>query len=550
MSASWLWVLLPMLPVCSIFVIDHRRYLAYWLWLTATPALLLALMPPDAQPVTFWWYEARWGAADPVARAWLAATAFVWACAALFAVHSRGFERRQVRFWSFWQLAFSGNLLLIIAQDVVSFYLGFSIMSIAAYGLIVHNRGPLPRRAGRIYLQLAILGEMLLFVGIVLLVDAADGQIRFDQIHGTPLTPTIVLLLLLGFGLKAGFWPLHVWLPLAHPAAPAPASAVLSGAMIKAGILGLWRLLPAGDPLLLDWSVLLLLTGCISALYGVALGLLCTKAKSVLAFSSVSQMGYALVIVALAWHLPAHQGALSVLLILFVVHHALAKGALFLSAGLATAGRITRGGWLLVALPALTLAGFPLSSGAVIKAQLKYGLADTTFHYAAALLAAGSCGTALLLARAITLMYRSNAKTLHQSLPYGLLLPWSLLCLSSGVLPILWPRMREYWLEGMTLSEIWAALWPLLLAVCTLMIARKCRWQWPERLQHLPNPGLIISLRLKRFQHRPLLPRLQPSMDRQCWRARERRWNRFWQKDIISSSAWLLCLLLLLAWLW
>ena len=524
--------------------------MTYWLWLTATPALFLALVPPETQPVSFWWYEASWGAVDSIARAWLAVTAFVWACAASFAVHSKGLERRQVRFWSFWQLAFSGNLLLIIAQDVVSFYLGFSIMSIAAYGLIVHNRGPLPRRAGRIYLQLAILGEMLLFVGIVLLVDAAGGQIRFDQIQGTPLTPAIAALLLLGFGLKAGFWPLHMWLPLAHPAAPAPASAVLSGAMIKAGILGLWRFLPAGDVLLQDWSVLLLSTGCISAFYGVALGLLCTKAKSVLAFSSVSQMGYALVIVALAWYLPMQQEALSVLLVLFVVHHALAKGALFLAAGMVTAGRLSRGWWILLALPALTLAGLPLSSGAVIKAQLKYGLTDTSFHFAAALLAAGSCGTAILLARAIILMYRSNAGTHHQPVSYGLLLPWSLLCISSGALPILWPLMRNYWLEGLTFSGAWTGLWPALLAIGTLLIALKLRWHLPERLRHLPNPGLLVSLRFKRFQHRRLLPHLQPSMDRQRWRARERRWNRFWQKDIISRSGWLLCLLLLLAWLW
>src|SRR5690606_28936811 len=225
-----------------------------------------------------------------------------WACAASFSANATSSERRQIRYWAFWQLALSGNLLLLIAQDVVSFYLGFSVMSVAAYGLIVHNRGPLPRRAGRIYLQLAILGEMLLFVGIVIQVDAAGGLIRFDQLQDTPLTPIPALLILLGFGLKAGFWPLHMWLPLAHPAAPAPASAVLSGAMIKAGILGLWRFLPAGDTLLQEWSTMLLLVGCISAFYGVVLGMMCVKAKSVLAFSSVSQMGYALIIVALAWH--------------------------------------------------------------------------------------------------------------------------------------------------------------------------------------------------------------------------------------------------------
>src|SRR5690606_6679290 len=118
-----------------------------------------------------------------------------------------------------------------------SFYVGFTLMSLSAYGLVVHLRGPAPRQAGRLYLQLAVLGEMLLYAGILLRIHEAGGALKLSDWHSAPTSPLTATLLLVGFGIKAGFWPLHVWLPLAHPAAPAAASAVLSGAMLKAGIL-------------------------------------------------------------------------------------------------------------------------------------------------------------------------------------------------------------------------------------------------------------------------------------------------------------------------
>jgi L-aminopeptidase/D-esterase-like protein len=106
----------------------------------------------------------------------------------------------------------------------------------------------------------------------------------------SPMRDVTILLLLLGFGLKAGLVPLHVWLPLAHPAAPMPASAVLSGAIIKAGIIGLVRFLPfeAGAP---GWGIALGALGLFGAFYAVAFGVLQRNPKTILAYSSVSQMG-------------------------------------------------------------------------------------------------------------------------------------------------------------------------------------------------------------------------------------------------------------------
>src|SRR5690606_3937114 len=168
-------------------------------------------------------------------------------------------------------------------------------------------------------------------------------------------------LLLVGLGLKAGFWPLHVWLPLAHPEAPAPASAVLSGAMLKAGILGIWRCVPQADPTLAAWSLPLLAIGLFGAFYAAALGLRAGESKAVLAWSSVSQIGWMLMILALAWNLEAPSAALLTVLVLFGVHHGLAKGALFLAAGMVHEGRLPRVAWVLLVLPAVALMGAPLS---------------------------------------------------------------------------------------------------------------------------------------------------------------------------------------------
>ena len=310
---TWLLVALaPLLALALLWRWPDRA--APWLWLSCLPALLASFWPPAALEPAILCPGATWGAEDMLARAWLAFTALLWGCASVYAGADLVGDRHRLRFWCCWLLSLCGNLLLIIAQDAGSFYVGFSLMSLTAYGLIVHQRGPAPRQAGRLYLQLAILGEMLIFAGMMLRIHEADGAFALATWQGVPTGWLTASVLLIGFGLKAGFWPLHVWLPLAHPAAPAAASAVLSGAMIKAGILGLWRFLPEQDPVLQSWALTLLAIGSISAFYGVALGLLQSRAKAALAYSSVSQIGYLLVVLALAWLHPESGAGAGILL--------------------------------------------------------------------------------------------------------------------------------------------------------------------------------------------------------------------------------------------
>ncbi len=551
MSGAWLWLLVPLAPLLAALSLAIWRERAIgWQWLACVPALVLVVQPMPTLDLPMLWEGVRWGADDALSRAWLAFTALLWGCAGIFASSSQRDDSKRLRFWTFWLLALAGNLLLIIATDALSFYLGFSAMSLAAYGLIVHQGGPGPRRAGRLYLQLAISGEMALLAGLMLRSHAAGGDFSFAAWQALPMDALTLVLLLIGLGLKAGFWPLHVWLPLAHPAAPAPASAVLSGAMLKAGLLGIWRCLPESDPLLSAWAGLLLAMGIFGAVYPALLGLVVGKAKAVLAYSSVSQMGYLVMLLALAWRQPEQRQAMTVVLMLYGVHHGLAKGALFLAAGLIHAGRLPRIGWALLALPALAIVGFPLTSGGAVKTALKDVWHASEFEGWIIWLSLSSLTTSLLLIRALWLLHRDARDASASRPPSAQVLPWALLSSCSLLLPWLWPALREPMLHGLYPSGIWAALWPLLLALGLASLALQCRWKVPTCLTNLPNPALTLSLQLRRLVlHPPItVPTARPKASR--WRQRERRWNRFWNTGTLATSAWLLAALLWLGWLW
>lgn len=548
--SALLWLLVPGLPLLAVGLLWRwPNAVGPWLWLSCLPALLLSFWPAPTLELGVLWPGSAWGTSDLIGRAWLAFSAVLWACASHFALHDLIKSQHRFRFWLCWLLSLSGNLLLVIAQDGGSFYVGFSLMGLAAYGLIVHLPGPRPRQAGRIYLQLTLLSEMLIFAGLLLRIHEAGGSLELAAWQQVPVSPVTGMVLFLGFGLKAGFWPLHIWLPLAHPAAPAAASAVLSGAMIKAGILGLWRFLPAEDPLLQSAATILLAVGAISAFYGVLLGLLQHKAKTVLAYSSVSQMGYLLIILALAWLHPGSGTAIATLLALYGVHHGLAKGALFMTAGLAANYRFGPTYWLLLGLPAMALAGLPLTSGAAVKVLLKNNLYNSDTSQWLPLLTLGSAATALLLLRALWLMWRSQPVRPHLSPPFGQLLPWAALCLLPALLPWLWPELRTALLASLQVKIIWSNLWPLLLAAALALLVHLSRWRIPAPLMTLPNPARLYSLKLKRILQRAPIPEMQPKLEHSRWRHYERRWNRLWQTGAVSTSAWIIALLLLIGWL-
>lgn len=400
--------LIPLLLAALIGMRPHRTRFNRWLPWAALPGLLLAAFSGEMEPVALdgLMLHTLLGL-DPLGRAFLALTAGLWLAAGLFALGDRQDDPLRHRFYVFWLLALSGNLGLILAQDALSFYLFFSLMSLAAYGLVVHLNTQEAWRAGRVYLILAVVGEILLFAGLALAIHHAGGDTRLAALAEARPDGWTLALLVLGFGIKAGMLPLHFWLPLAHPAAPVAASAVLSGAMIKAGLLGWLRVLPLDSTGHAGLGESLVLLGLLAAFLGALAGILQSRPKTILAYSSISQMGLMTAGVGLALLLPDLRFWLIMAVTLYAIHHGFAKGALFLATGMTgqrPAGRTGRLVFLLfAALPALALAGMPMTSGALAKNTLKEPLYDAELagwliHTEFALTLAAA-GTTLLMLR-------------------------------------------------------------------------------------------------------------------------------------------------------
>ncbi|WP_277022770.1 complex I subunit 5 family protein [Paracoccus hibiscisoli] len=339
----------------------------------------------------------------------LGGAATLWFCAGVYAAFYMRRDSRPTTFALFWNLVLAGNLGVFIAADIISFYVFFALVSLLAYPLVIHDRKPASMRAGTVYLVLALTGEMAILVGLMLASFGAEGAIGIEAVRaGLALPsahPVALGLLIAGFGTKAGLMPLHVWLPVAHPAAPVPASAVLSGAIVKAGIFGLVAFLPLGTPEVVAGNVLMIL-GFAGLFVAALLALGQGGAKSVLAYSTVSQMGLVMGVLGFALAQGSAPATVLPAAALFALHHGLAKGALFLGVGLApTCGQSWR--WVLLAVLAvlgLSLAGAPLLAGALVKSALK----DPAGAFGATLIGLSGLTTALAMARYLAVLPRSK----------------------------------------------------------------------------------------------------------------------------------------------
>jgi formate hydrogenlyase subunit 3/multisubunit Na+/H+ antiporter MnhD subunit len=466
---------LPLLTAAALLPQSWRRRvvrLAPW---ASLPALIAAAVSSGALLDLPWLLLGGRLGVDDVGRVFLFFTAVLWLLAGIYGRSYLAGDPRRARFFVFYLLTMSGNLGLIVAQDVLSFYLFFSLMSFSSYGLIVHNSDPEALRAGRVYIYLVVLGEVLLLAGLVVGTWHA-GTLNLDQFAGSAHSNLVIGLLLAGFGIKVGALPLHVWLPLAHPVAPTPASAVLSGAMIKAGLLGWLRFLPLGQVALPEWSLLCIAAGLGAAIYGVLIGLFQDEPKTVLAYSSISQMGLMTVGVGLGMAAPEIWPLCLSAVLIYALHHALAKGALFLGVGVAAAtgsGVIQR--CLVVAgllLPALALAGLPFTSGAVAKIGLKslvYVLPAPWPEWMAVLLLLIAVGTTLLMARFLYLVWPQGSG--QPRLTAGLWLPWTVLLIVVAFSIWLWPAADAATLQTLSVSGFWHALWPASVAAISAWAA-------------------------------------------------------------------------------
>ncbi|MBS4031824.1 MAG: monovalent cation/H+ antiporter subunit D family protein [Clostridiales bacterium] len=237
------------------------------------------------------------------------------------------------RYYTLMLITLGAMMGIVLTPSLVGLFLFFEVYAVAAYLLVIHEEDEFAMAAGALFLYTAVAGGLFIFFGLATTYFMAG---RVDFFHGgymsaNPLSAAALFAFLIGFGVKAGMFPVHIWLPEAHPAAPAPFSALLSGCGIKVGIYGLIRIIfdvyGTETVRAVSFDKVLLILAVVTILFGSALALQQDHLKRRLAYSSVAQIGYVLLGVALL-NERALFGAL-----FHIFSHALMKGTLFLCAG-------------------------------------------------------------------------------------------------------------------------------------------------------------------------------------------------------------------------
>jgi len=261
----------------------------------------------------------------------------VWTLASLYSVEYMAHSHAQRRYNLFSLLSLAGMLGVVFAKNLFTLYIFFEILSVCSYVMVVHEESPEAQQAGTKYLFMGVAGGLILLASIITtytitgtidLVELSRQSAVLGQHRWMPL---IFMGYVIGFGVKAGIFPVHVWLPDAHPIAPSPASALLSGVMIKAGAYGIARTIFSivGVDSLQHQVALMLVLGfaLINIFLGSAMAIRQQELKRMLAYSSISQIGY----VILGLVLLSPRGVIGGVVHIF--NHAIIKGTLFLCAG-------------------------------------------------------------------------------------------------------------------------------------------------------------------------------------------------------------------------
>ena len=332
-------------------------------------------------------------------------TALMWAGTTLFSPEYFQHERHNLnRYWLFILMTLGATEGVMLSGDLMTAFIFFEILSFTSFTWVIHEQTKEAIKAGYTYLFIAVIGGLVLFMGLALLyyllgtLSFADLKAAADSCPDRTMLRAAGFCVLLGFGAKAGMFPVHMWLPKAHPVAPSPASALLSGILTKVGIYGILMITLhafVGDAV---YGTVILIAGLITMLLGAVLGVFSINLKRTLACSSMSQIGFILTGVGMLILLTAEgseEGYAVALpgLMLHMVNHSLIKLTLFMAAGVVLMnihalkldeirgwGRTRNGLKFAFALGALGISGVPLMNGYIRKTLLNEGIVEGIHH--------------------------------------------------------------------------------------------------------------------------------------------------------------------------
>ncbi|MCR5509862.1 MAG: complex I subunit 5 family protein [Lachnospiraceae bacterium] len=333
----------------------------------------------------------------------------MWTATAAFSVQYLAHYRNRNRYHMFNLMTLGATMGVFLASDLFTAFIFFEMMSFTSFVWVAHDETPEAMRAACTYLAVAIIGGLVTLMGLFLLhqtigtltlseIPAAIENIRRSWLLATPPYDTGIVthsrlyitggLLAFGFAAKAGVWPLHIWLPKAHPVAPAPASALLSGILTKSGVFGILAItcnMFLGD---IAWGRAVLILGTITMFTGALLAVLSVNLKRTLACSSMSQIGFIMVGTGM-YSILGETGMIAARgTILHMVNHSLIKLVLFMAAGVIYMnihkldlneirgyGRKKPLLAICFAIGAASISGIPLTSGYISKTLLHESIA-------------------------------------------------------------------------------------------------------------------------------------------------------------------------------
>ena len=334
--------------------------------------------------------------ADALVILFAAVTILVWILCGIYAIGYFKGEKKRKRFWLFYILAFIVILCLDFSGNIITFYFFYELMTLMSVPLVFHMETKEAIMAGLKYLFYSLCGAYFVLYGFYFVFQYADtltftpgGVFSMEIASGqNSILLVAAFCMLFGFSVKAGMFPMQSWLWTAHPAAPAPASAFLSGIIVKSGVLGMIRTiyyLFGSEMLLGTWVQIVILTlTLITVFMGSLLAYREKWMKKRLAYSTISQISY-IVFGLLLFQPAAFIGAL-----LHVVYHAVNKSCLFLSAGsvIHETGKEKAEEWVGIGkqmpltlwcftFASLSLVGIPPAAGFISKWNLCIGALDS-----------------------------------------------------------------------------------------------------------------------------------------------------------------------------
>ena len=340
-------LLLPvLLPVFAGMVIgfmkeEKQRNIMVFAAIAVELALVIYVSLQE-ENLTVWHMTNRLSIAyriDGIAKYFAVLIGFIWLLAGIYSMEYMKHEHKPERFFMYYVMSLGALISLCFSANMMTMYFSYELMTLLTFPLVIHTQEPQAVRAGMKYLGYSIFGAGLGLLGFFFLNTycittefVPGGTLNMALVEGNEsLLLLVFFLMAVGFGCKAGMFPLHAWLPTAHPVAPSPASAVLSGIITKGGVICIIRVtfyLFGADFIRGSWAqTALLVLSLITIFMGSMLAYKEKLLKKRLAYSTVSQVSY--VVFGLMLLTPVgFAGAL-----LQVVFHAVAKNILFLSAG-------------------------------------------------------------------------------------------------------------------------------------------------------------------------------------------------------------------------